>query len=165
MNLWQSKSLTITLKGAALTACAMTVLVCMCLQPATAAWFAFLWVGFRVWRRRRRWHDARDLRHFGRTGRPRVPARLRRAVLRADGHACVFCGSTQRLELDHIRPWAHGGMTVMANLATLCHRCNMVKSDYYPGMSYHPWQGYESRKLANRIYRAEVSLPRIMTAA
>ena len=67
-----------------------------------------------------------------RHGRPRpaIPAWLRRAVLAADRHRCVYCGCRADLQIDHIRPWASGGLTALYNLAVLCRAHNLVKSNY-----------------------------------
>ena len=37
---------------------------------------------------------------------------------------CQNCGSTARLEIDHIRPYALGGKTTKENLRLLCRNCN-----------------------------------------
>ncbi len=50
-----------------------------------------------------------------------IPAQVKRAVWARDGGRCVYplasggvCGSTHRLELDHIEPLARGGASTMA---------------------------------------------------
>ncbi len=52
---------------------------------------------------------------------------MRRAVWQRDGGRCSWpldsggcCGSTHRLELDHIEPWALGGDGAAANLRVVC---------------------------------------------
>lgn len=87
--------------------------------------------------------------------RSRVPQALRHLVMARDGYRCVFCGSRHRLQIDHIRPRAAGGRTVPGNLATLCERCNLVKSDYWPGRRYHPWPGHRNRLMAMAILHKE----------
>ncbi len=53
---------------------------------------------------------------------------------RADGR-CEYCRRYQELigetffEVDHIIPRARGGLTIPANLAFACRRCNLFKSD------------------------------------
>jgi 5-methylcytosine-specific restriction endonuclease McrA len=60
---------------------------------------------------------------------------LRYAVLKRDRFRCVLCGASPatdpacELELDHIRPYSKGGQTVLANLRTLCRRCNQGRSN------------------------------------
>jgi hypothetical protein len=56
----------------------------------------------------------------------------RSAVYSRDGHACLYCGSTERLCLDHIVPVSRGGSCTMVNLATSCKRCNSGKSGRTP---------------------------------
>jgi hypothetical protein len=52
----------------------------------------------------------------------KVPRRLRRAVLRRDGHRCRFPGCEHRgwLHTHHIEHWVDGGATDLANLVLLC---------------------------------------------
>lgn len=59
--------------------------------------------------------------------RANIPERLRTAVHRRDGHACVECDSRDDLTLDHIHPWALGGEDSFENLRTLCRPCNSRK--------------------------------------
>lgn len=57
---------------------------------------------------------------------PSGPARgdIRSIVLERDGHQCVRCWSSDKLEIDHILPQSAGGPTVVENLRTLCKPCN-----------------------------------------
>lgn len=48
----------------------------------------------------------------------------KRRVLERDGYACVQCGATAPLEVDHIVPLAGGGSNEMSNLRTLCRACH-----------------------------------------
>jgi hypothetical protein len=68
-------------------------------------------------------------RHAG--PRAAIPAAVRRAVWERDGGRCCWpldgggtCGSTHRLELDHVVTWARGGEATVANLRVVCHRHN-----------------------------------------
>jgi hypothetical protein len=102
---------------------------------------------WRVWYRRRHPGEGRH-----------IPARLRRAVCSADRWRCVGC-RWEGYEIDHIRPWACGGLTSLWNLALLCTRCNKVKSNYwrYPSgsVTYRPWSGYDDQAEAALILAAE----------
>ena len=61
--------------------------------------------------------------------------RLRFLVMRRDRFSCCHCGASPakdskvELHVDHVRPWAEGGLTTLENLQTLCARCNLGKSD------------------------------------
>lgn len=67
----------------------------------------------------------------------RVSLRLRTLVFERDNFACQMCGhrageqyldgKTVRLEADHIIPFKDRGPTELANLQTLCSRCNAGK--------------------------------------
>ncbi len=63
-----------------------------------------------------------------RTGpRESIPAAVRRTVWERDAGRCTWpldsggcCGSTHRLELDHVEPWARDGEATEENLRLLC---------------------------------------------
>ena len=48
-------------------------------------------------------------------------------VKKRDGYKCRKCGRTEHLQVDHIRPVARGGLTVMHNLWTLCAWCHSLR--------------------------------------
>jgi HNH endonuclease len=58
-----------------------------------------------------------------------IPAWLRQAVLKRDGHRCTKCGCETDLEVDHVHPVAKGGLTVEENLQVLCGLHNRSKGD------------------------------------
>jgi 5-methylcytosine-specific restriction endonuclease McrA len=62
----------------------------------------------------------RQSHHGSRNGSTYRWRQLRQVVLARDGHRCVICGSTQRLEVDHIQPVAAGGTDDPRNLRTVC---------------------------------------------
>src|SRR3546814_4540040 len=45
---------------------------------------------------------------------------IRQEALARDGNACILCGSTEALEVDHIPPVFRGGRPDMENLRVLC---------------------------------------------
>ena len=61
--------------------------------------------------------------------------RLRFIAMRRDNFKCKNCGRSPAtdqsiiLHVDHIKPWAKGGETILENLQTLCSVCNIGKSD------------------------------------
>jgi hypothetical protein len=61
--------------------------------------------------------------------RTRIPEDVRMYVWRRDGGACALCGSTEKLEYDHIIPIAMGGSNTERNVQLLCETCNRKKSD------------------------------------
>lgn len=51
----------------------------------------------------------------------------RAAARRRDGERCQRCGSTDQLQVHHIKPLAEGGDKYdLENLATLCHGCHVA---------------------------------------
>ncbi len=66
------------------------------------------------------------LRHYNRV--PRTPLRLsRRNVFLRDGHACMYCGATGDLTIDHVVPRSRGGNSSWENLVACCRACNLAK--------------------------------------
>lgn len=51
----------------------------------------------------------------------------RHAIYARDSHACVYCGSTHDLTLDHVLPAESGGTNDVTNLVTACRSCNSRK--------------------------------------
>lgn len=62
--------------------------------------------------------------------RPTIPRDVVDAVWIRDKGRCVYCGSTENLQLDHIIPFSKGGATNVENLQLLCQKCNIKKSNH-----------------------------------
>lgn len=57
--------------------------------------------------------------------------KFKRRILARDNNQCLLCPSTERLTLQHVRPYSQGGETSSRNLVTLCEGCNNKMSDDY----------------------------------
>jgi len=57
---------------------------------------------------------------------------VRTIVLERDGYTCQYCGSSQRLHIDHIIPIVRGGSNAFENLITSCRPCNQSKGSKLP---------------------------------
>jgi hypothetical protein len=55
--------------------------------------------------------------------------KVRSVIYKRDGHACLKCGSVEKLTIDHIIPITKGGTDFISNLQTLCLFCNISKSN------------------------------------
>ena len=71
--------------------------------------------------------------------------RLWRESIKAHyNHRCVYCGSTDRLTLDHVKPRCRGGRNDASNLVAACQSCNRSKGssdvlDWFLGQPFfHP---------------------------
>lgn len=67
--------------------------------------------------------------------RGKVSNKMRFSIYERDGNRCRKCGVSGRyaqLEIDHIIPISKGGKSTYNNLQTLCHSCNVNKSDSMP---------------------------------
>lgn len=56
----------------------------------------------------------------------------RRNLLRRDRFRCQYCGSTDRLTLDHVLPKSRGGKDTWENLVAACVPCNNRKGSRTP---------------------------------
>jgi 5-methylcytosine-specific restriction endonuclease McrA len=78
------------------------------------------------------------------SSRPRgIPAQVRNAVYKRDQGRCVFrypdgsrCGSTTRLEFDHIVPISRGGRSTVANLRILFRAHNQFEAERQFGREF-----------------------------
>lgn len=55
--------------------------------------------------------------------------KLKQQIKERDGNKCVYCGSNELLEVDHIIPISGKGNNDPLNLQTLCHKCNQLKDN------------------------------------
>jgi hypothetical protein len=69
-------------------------------------------------------------REFGAFSRGAVDPQRRVRLLERDGNKCVWCGSTERLVLDHVIPVALGGDNSDDNYQVLCRGCNSKKGSW-----------------------------------
>lgn len=107
----------------------------------------------KVWAKHRRvllrgWAEADDGRMYHNTlvelvqrmldargvDRTRQDARQKQfvAIRERDGRACVYCGHTKYLTLDHLLPLSRGGDNDERNLAMACRPCNSKKGARTP---------------------------------
>jgi len=79
--------------------------------------------------------------------RAAIPAEVRREVWARDQGRCTWplagggtCGSTHRLELDHVVPHARGGPATVANLRVLCRFHNDLAARQLLGEEWMAWR-------------------------
>ena len=82
-----------------------------------------------------------------RVERGRVSNKMRFSIYERDGYRCKKCGRTDDLEVDHIFPISKGGKSTYDNLQTLCHRCNVIKSDTVEPRTSNPASTRQGVKL------------------
>lgn len=58
-----------------------------------------------------------------------IRSEVRYAVYKRDGNACIYCGKTEDLTIDHDIPQSRGGSDEIDNLLTACRACNASKRD------------------------------------
>ena len=56
----------------------------------------------------------------------------RKNILRRDRFRCQYCGSRERLTVDHILPRSRGGRDTWENLVAACTPCNNQKGNRMP---------------------------------
>jgi 5-methylcytosine-specific restriction endonuclease McrA len=62
----------------------------------------------------------------------KVPPVNRREVLKRDKYQCQYCGTGDKLTLDHVIPKSKGGKHTWDNVVTACAKCNCFKGDRTP---------------------------------
>lgn len=74
----------------------------------------------------------------------------RKEVYKLYGYACLSCGATENMTIDHVIPISKGGINDISNYQPLCFSCNskkgIKKTDYRKKMKKLPVQimdGYE----------------------
>lgn len=70
-------------------------------------------------------------KYFSTRKRKQPSRKLKEKVLMKYHHICVSCGSTEKLEIDHIKPVSKGGKNIFTNLQVLCKTCNLKKGVKY----------------------------------
>lgn len=79
-----------------------------------------------------RWKNARDLRRARLRGHPdSVPVRQRDwdRLMRRYGHSCAYCGSKDRVTMEHVVPVSRGGRHGIGNVLPACWPCNHSKNN------------------------------------
>lgn len=61
-----------------------------------------------------------------------IGRKRREAIYARDGGSCVYCGSPEKLTLDHVVPQSRGGPHDDENLVTCCKSCNTKKGARTP---------------------------------
>lgn len=69
-----------------------------------------------------------------RVTRQKMSPALRQEVYESDGFACVICGTSENLEIDHIIPVSKGGTDDRINLQTMCAHHNRKKGNRINGL-------------------------------
>jgi len=59
-----------------------------------------------------------------------ISGKVKAFVFDRDKGKCVYCGSTENLEFDHIIPASKGGSNSENNIQVVCMKCNSVKFNY-----------------------------------
>ena len=58
-----------------------------------------------------------------------IPKTTKKIVFSRDGGVCQCCGSSEKIEYDHITPFSCGGSNEVSNIQLLCLKCNRSKSN------------------------------------
>lgn len=59
-----------------------------------------------------------------------ISGKVKEFVFRRDQGKCVYCGSTENLEFDHVIPITKGGSNSERNIQLTCFECNRAKFNY-----------------------------------
>ena len=61
-----------------------------------------------------------------------VSDKVRKTVFERDSYICQYCGSKEKMTIDHIFPRSRGGRGYSDNLVACCSHCNSVKHNRTP---------------------------------
>ena len=64
--------------------------------------------------------------------------KIRARVLAAGGYECVYCGTNDKLSVDHVIPISKGGTDEFENLVVACISCNSKKNSKMPHLFLTP---------------------------
>ena len=69
---------------------------------------------------------------------------------------CLYCGSIENLEVEHLIPRARGGLDVEGNIFRACSSCNVSKNDRLPSewRTDLPAEVYELERAALNLHAA-----------
>ena len=64
-------------------------------------------------------------------------------------YECAYCGSTENITLDHVKPRSLGGKDTSNNVVCACHECNQSKGhqdwkEWYEAQYYYSWERMKS---------------------
>jgi 5-methylcytosine-specific restriction endonuclease McrA len=96
-----------------------------------------------------------------------VPADVARAIYARDEGCCTFvsedgrrCGARQFLEIDHVKPWAEGGLATVENLRLRCRAHNLHSArNHFGGITCEKrWLECGARSACQRAPNADCGL-------
>lgn len=70
-------------------------------------------------------------------------------VMERDGHACVYCSSTEKLCIDHAYPVILGGNDDVENLVCACKACNSGKAGRTPAQAGYSFANKKAEAMWN----------------
>ena len=79
-------------------------------------------------------------KQLGMTATDHIRKDVRARVMEKCGNACVYCGSTEDLTMDHLVPTRRGGLNEEENLQVACRVCNADKR-HMTHEEYLNWNG------------------------
>jgi hypothetical protein len=83
-------------------------------------------------------------------GMPKGSTYDSKTILQRDHYACVYCGSTNNLCVDHVFPITQGGTDDSDNLVCSCKLCNSGKAGRTPDQAGYKWLNIDACNRYNK---------------
>ncbi|KKN63004.1 hypothetical protein LCGC14_0506440 [marine sediment metagenome] len=89
-----------------------------------------------------------------------ISGKVKKFVFEREQGKCVYCGSTEKLEFDHIIPASKGGSNFEGNIQLVCMDCNRAKYKYLDDDFLRDPNFKKKRRLKSYRHKRKITIPK-----